>query len=135
MADHRPHGSFLAGDAGELAGVSGTTIGQWARRGLIRSSVSEDDPRRYGVEDVAEAAMVHALLARGIRHAEIHAAIAHLGPRRWPLSAATLATTTEPHPRLVLRTDDGDWILTRRGWQQPATPIGLREVHVRLSGT
>ena len=31
----RPHGSFLASEAGELAGVSGTTIGQWARRGLL----------------------------------------------------------------------------------------------------
>ena len=27
----KPHGHFLAGEAGELAGVSGTTVGQWAR--------------------------------------------------------------------------------------------------------
>jgi len=58
----RPHGSFLAAEAGELAGVSGTTIGQWARRGLIRSSVSDEEPRVYSVEDVTEAAMVHTLL-------------------------------------------------------------------------
>jgi DNA-binding transcriptional MerR regulator len=133
MAEHRPHGSFLAGDAGELAGVSGTTIGQWARRGLIRSSVSSEDPRRYGVEDVAEASVVHALLDRGVRHADIHATIAHLGPGRWPLSAAILATTSEQRPRVVLRTDDGDWVLTARGWQRPATPTPLREVHVRLN--
>ncbi|MDP9346463.1 MAG: helix-turn-helix domain-containing protein, partial [Actinomycetota bacterium] len=81
MADRRPHGSFLAGEAGELAGVSGTTLGQWARRGLIRSSVSDGEPRRYAVEDVAEAAVVRALLARGVRHADVHGAIARLGRR------------------------------------------------------
>jgi DNA-binding transcriptional MerR regulator len=133
MADRRPHGSFLAGEAGELAGVPGTTLGQWARRGLIRSSVSEGEPRRYAVEDVAEATVVRALLARGARHADVHATIERLQPTRWPLSAATLATTTEPRPRIVLRADDGDWILTRRGWQRPATPTPLREVHVRLN--
>ena len=133
MAARRPHGSFLAGEAGELAGVPGTTLGQWARRGLIRSSVSDADPRRYAVEDVAEATVVRALLARGVRHADVHCTIARLGRRRrWPLSAATLATTPEPRPRVVLRTDDGDWVLTPRGWQRPATPTPVREVHVRL---
>ena len=68
----RPHGRFLASEAGELAGVSGTTIGQWARRGLIRSSISDDEPRVYSVEDVAEAAVVRALLERGIRHGDLH---------------------------------------------------------------
>ena len=67
-----PHGRFLAAEAGELAGVSGTTIGQWARRGLIRSSVSDGEPRVYSVEDVAEAAIVRALLERGVRHADVH---------------------------------------------------------------
>ena len=85
MADRRPHGSFLAGEAGELAGVPGTTIGQWARRGLIRSSVSDGEPRRYAVEDAAEASVVHALLERGVRHADIHAAIERLGTGPWPL--------------------------------------------------
>jgi len=87
--DARPHGRFLAGEAGELAGVSGTTIGQWARRGLIRSSISDDEPRVYSVEDVAEAAVVRALLERGIRHADVHRLIARLGDYgRWPLSEA-----------------------------------------------
>ena len=133
MPVRRPHGSFLAGEAGELAGVPGTTLGQWARRGLIRSSVSDGEPRRYAVEDVAEATVVRALLERGARHADVHATIERLKPARWPLSAAILATTTEPRPRIALRDDDGDWILTRRGWQRPATPTPLREVHVRLS--
>jgi DNA-binding transcriptional MerR regulator len=133
MPRRRPHGSFLAGEAGELAGVPGTTLGQWARRGLIASSVSSDEPRRYCVEDAAEAAVVRALLGRGVRHADVHATIERLGPRRWPLSGATLATTTEPRPRVVLRTDDGDWVLTRRGWQRPATATPMREVHLRLN--
>jgi DNA-binding transcriptional MerR regulator len=129
----RPHGHFLASEAGELAGVSGTTIGQWARRGLIRSSVSDDDPRVYSVEDVAEAAVVRALLERGIRHADVHRLIDRLnGFGAWPLSEAVLATTTDGAPRVVLREDDGDWVLTARGWQRPATTPQLRDVHMRL---
>ena len=55
MAPERPHGRFLAGEAGDLIGVSGTTIGQWARRGYIRASRSTGDPHVYSLEDVAEA--------------------------------------------------------------------------------
>jgi DNA-binding transcriptional MerR regulator len=134
-ANARPHGHFLAAEAGELAGVSGTTIGQWARRGLIRSSVSDEEPRVYSVEDVAEAAIVHALLDRGVRHADVHRLIARLGPYgEWPLSQAALATTDDNgSPLVVLREDEGDWVLTARGWQRPAAPLKLREVRLRLS--
>ena len=52
----RAHGSFLAGAVGELAGVSGNTIGQWARWGYIRASQSDGDPHVYSVEDVAPVA-------------------------------------------------------------------------------
>ena len=62
----RAHGRFLAAEVGELAGVSGTTIGQWARRGYIRPSVSGELPHVYSVEDVAEAAIVGELLDRGV---------------------------------------------------------------------
>jgi DNA-binding transcriptional MerR regulator len=132
-AQARPHGRVHAAQAGELAGVTGTTIGQWARRGLIRSSISDHEPRVYSVEDVAEAAVVRALLERGIRHADVHRLIARLdgfGP--WPLSDAALATTVEPRPRIVLREDEGDWVLTARGWQRPAAPLALRDVRLRL---
>ena len=130
----RPHGRFLASEAGELAGVSGTTIGQWARRGLLRSSISNDEPRVYSVEDVAEAAVVRALLERGVRHGDLHRLIARLADYgRWPLSEAALATTTDTLPRLVLREDDGDWVLTARGWQRPVTPTAVREVRLRLN--
>jgi DNA-binding transcriptional MerR regulator len=129
----RPHGRFLAAEAGELAGASGTTIGQWARRGLIRSSVSDEDPRVYSVEDVAEAAVVRALLERGVRHADLHRLVERLADYgRWPLSDAALGTTADTIPRIVLREDDGDWILTARGWQRPATPMTVREVRLRL---
>ncbi|MBX5442419.1 MAG: MerR family transcriptional regulator [Solirubrobacteraceae bacterium] len=109
----RVHGDLLAADVGELVGVSGTTIGQWARRGLIRSSRSDGEPRRYGVEDVAEAAVVAELLARGVPHAAIHRAIERLSGSgsSWPLSDAWLATTEGPRPRIALRDDDGDGVL------------------------
>jgi hypothetical protein len=45
----RAHGAFLAGEVGELAGVSGNTIGQWARWGYIRASQSGGDPHVYSV--------------------------------------------------------------------------------------
>src|SRR5919206_4719911 len=71
MTAVRVHGRLLAAEVGELAGVSGTTIGQWARRGYIRSSQSDGEPRVYSVEDVAEAAIVRALLERGVGHAQV----------------------------------------------------------------
>ena len=87
-----PHGAFLAGEVGELAGVSGNTIGQWARWGYIRASQSAGDPHVYSVEDVTEAAMVHTLLERGVAHALIRRAIAQLGDYgTWPLSQAPLS--------------------------------------------
>src|SRR6185437_14188981 len=90
----RPHGRFLAAEAGELAGVSGTTIGQWARRGYIRSSQSDSEPRVYSVEDVLEATIVRALLERGVGHDQVRRAIDGLSCYGdWPLSEAPLATT------------------------------------------
>src|SRR4051794_18209512 len=129
------HGRLLAGEVGELAGVSGTTIGQWARWGYIRSSQSDGDPRVYAVEDVAEAAIVADLLARGVRHAEVRATIGRLGRAygRWPLSEAHLATTgDEGRPRVVLRENGTAWALDDRGWQQLAVVPPLDDVRVRL---
>jgi DNA-binding transcriptional MerR regulator len=129
----RPHGHFLAGEAGELAGVSGSTIGQWARWGYIRASQSGGDPHVYSVEDVAEAAIVHDLLDRGIRHAEVRRAISRLHTYgTWPLSEAPLATTAEGRPRLVLQENGDAYALSPRGWQLMATPPPLNEVRLRL---
>src|ERR671938_374981 len=77
------HGHFLAGEVGELAGVSGNTIGQWARWGYIRASQSAGDPHVYSVEDVAEAAIVRALLARGVRHRDVRRASERLDRTRY----------------------------------------------------
>ena len=129
----RAHGSFLAGEVGELAGVSGNTIGQWARWGYIRASQSDGDPHVYSVEDVTEAAMVHALLERGVSHMMVRRTIAHLGSYgQWPLSEAPLAVAGG---RIVLNERDGTFALSPRGWQLMAEPPDLEEVHGRLSRT
>jgi hypothetical protein len=127
-----PHGHFLAGEAGELAGVSGTTIGQWARWGYIRASQSTGDPHVYSVEDVAEAAIVHALLQRGVRHREVRRAIDRLaGYGDWPLSEAPIATT--PEGRILLRENGATYALSDRGWQMMATPPPAEDVRLRFS--
>ena len=129
----RPHGHFLAGEAGELAGVSGNTIGQWARWGYIRASQSDGDPHVYSVEDVAEAAIVRALLARGVRHADIRSAVRRLAEYgEWPLSEASLATTVGRRPRILLREDDAIYALSDRGWQRVVAPPPAEEVRLRL---
>jgi len=132
----KPHGHFLAGEAGELAGVSGNTIGQWARWGYIRASQSDGEPHLYSVEDVAEAAIVSELLARGVRHRDIRRAISRLGDYGdWPLSEAPLATT--PEGRLVLLREDGAiFALTARGWQlMSVPPLEVNDVRLRLRRT
>jgi DNA-binding transcriptional MerR regulator len=132
MALERPHGRFLAGEAADLVGVSGTTIGQWARRGYIRASRSTGDPHVYSLEDVAEAWVVHALLERGVGHAEVRhtiAALADQGP--WPLLAAPLATTDgerNGRPRVVLCEAGGAYALEGRGWQRLAVQPPLRSL-------
>jgi hypothetical protein len=135
-ATPRSHGSFLAGEVGELAGVSGNTIGQWARRGLIRSSQSDGEPRVYAVEDIAEATVVAELLERGVRHVDVHGASERLAPRfgPWPLSDASLGTIVEDggRPRIVLLEREAVYELVPRGWQLMAAPPPVDDVRIRL---
>jgi DNA-binding transcriptional MerR regulator len=130
----RVHGTFLAGEVGELAGVSGNTIGQWARWGYIRASQSDGDPHVYAVEDIAEAAMVHELLERGVTHMMVRRAIAHLADYGdWPLSAAPLAVSTEgTRRRILLREQEGASVLGPRGWQLTVAPPPMEDVRLRL---
>ncbi len=135
----RPHGTFLAGEVGELAGVTGNTVGQWARRGLIRSSQSEGEPRVYSIEDINEATVVAELLARGVRHGDVHHASDRLAEKygAWPLSDAPLGTIIEDggRPRIVLREREGIYERGSRGWQLMAAPPPVDEVRVRLHHT
>jgi DNA-binding transcriptional MerR regulator len=130
------HGHFLAAEVGELAGVSGTTIGQWARWGYIPASVSGADPHVYSVEDVAEAAIVGELLGRGVSHADVRRAIERLRDEygQWPLSEAPLGTATQKgRTRVVLRERDGQYALCPRGWQLMTAPPAIEEVRLRLN--
>lgn len=119
-------------------GVSGTTIGQWARRGYIRSSASDREPRLYAFEDVAEAAIVRALLSRGVPHGEVLRAVQRLrmqAPGRpWPLNDARLATRRDGTGRAhLLLCESGTWMeLGARGWQAVAPPDDLEDVVLRL---
>jgi DNA-binding transcriptional MerR regulator len=124
------HGAFLARDVAEMTGVPGTTVGQWARRGLIRSSQRDEEPRLYSVEDVAEAAIVRDLLGAGVRHADIHRAIAAL-PGHWPLSSAELAVLDGG--ALARREGDALEVLGPGGWRFAIEWPPARDVRLRLS--
>ena len=129
----RVHGRLLAGEAGEIVGVSGTTIGQWARHGYIRPSQSAELPHVYSVEDVGEAAIVATLLQRGVRHGDVRRAIERLRSYgEWPLSEARLATTREARPRIVLEEDGRRFLLGDRGWQLVAVAPETEDVRLRL---
>lgn len=74
-----PRGDYLAHEVGQLAGVSGHTVGQWARNGYIRPSQSVGPPHVYSFQDVAEAILVHELLDRGVPYEDIKATIGFCG--------------------------------------------------------
>ena len=82
------------------AGVSGGTIGQWARNGYIRASQSESGeyPRIYSYQDVAEAIIVHELLDRGVPLRVLWPVIEALREQwgAWPLQHASLETVSAP---------------------------------------
>lgn len=70
---------YLAHEAGRLAGVDGDRIGQWARWGHIRASVSTGDPHVYSFADVADALAVRLLTDAGVPLPVVRAAVEHLG--------------------------------------------------------
>jgi uncharacterized protein (DUF433 family) len=126
-----PRGRYLAWEAGQLAGVSGLTIGQWARRGYIRSSVEQATPRVYSFQDIAEAMVVHELLERGVTHRDIRKAIRELGDRYgdWPLTDAKLATIPG---KTRARESEGDYDIGGLGWQQVIEPENLEKIRAQL---
>ena len=93
MDDPHFQGIYTPSRAGALAGVSGQTIGQWARYGLIRPSVFTGRPiNLYSFIDVAHAVAVRWLRAERFSYAEIHKAIegAESQYGNWPLVDAPL---------------------------------------------
>ncbi|MHB1925337.1 MAG: DUF433 domain-containing protein [Acidimicrobiales bacterium] len=157
-----PGGRYLAEEAGRLAGVPGTTIGQWARRGYIPSSHSASAPRVYCYQDVAEAMLVHELIVQGVSLRAIRATVVRLGRELdtpWPLQTADLLVPAGRAPGRPARSvvvDSGDTQtdvvaghpvlagldlvgvvsdLSRGGWAARTIPITHIEVDPgRLSG-
>lgn len=86
-------GVYTPRRAGALAGISGQTIGQWARYGLVTPSVYEGRPRNlYSYFDVAEAIVVRWLLDEGFSHSDVRDAINAVWGEfpEWPLLNAPL---------------------------------------------
>jgi len=132
-----PRGYYLAREVGWLAGVSGDRIGQWARRGYIRSSQSEGRPRVYSFQDVAEAMVVHELLERGVRHRDIRQAIGSLRDDfgDWPLTHAPLVTGTGKgagRSSVFIEREGAHWELAGRPWQQVLGVQDLRRIREHL---
>ncbi len=115
IVEMSPRGYYLAHEVGWLAGVSGDRVGQWARRGYIRSSVSPVVPLVYSYQDVAEAMAVHELILRGTPLRRIKRAIELLRDEYgdWPLTQAPLLTAElrssegEPSAALLLERQGG----------------------------
>ena len=145
---------YLAHEAGHLAGVAGDRVGQWARWGHIRASISAAEPHVYAWEDVAEALAVHELLGHGIALPAIRRAVERLGgAQARPLSSGELHVVdgrmAAPRGGLlvdvlsgatqgVLELDgrlDPVAVLRRGGWHARALGLGWIEVDPeRLGG-
>lgn len=140
-----PRGRYLAHEAGRLAGVSGNTIGQWARRGYIRSSQSAPGrlPKVYSFQDVAEAMVVHELVDRGVPHRDIRATIEALRAEGgdWPLTQlrdglATADVSDDPSRRramLVVGSGAHVYDVARAPAQQVIRLENLRRIVADLS--
>lgn len=106
----------MASEVGQLAGVSGKRIGQWARRGYIRSSWSDCSPRIYSYQDIAEAMVVHELEDHDVAPKAIGDAVSLLREllgTNWPLQESELHVPSY-HPRrkhsarsIAVRSDTG----------------------------
>ena len=93
MSEPSPRGFYYAHDVGQLAGVSGRTIGAWKRRGYIRASLSHVGyPNVYSYQDIAEAMVVHELLENDVPLRNIRKLLTDLRAEYqdvWPRSTPT----------------------------------------------
>jgi DNA-binding transcriptional MerR regulator len=130
-----PVGFYLASEAGALAGVSGETIGQWARYGYIQSSQSRPSelPRVYSFQDIAEAMVVHELLEHGVPHEEIKAAIETLRNEHasdWPLLHADIGAAAGA---VVVKRKGRHYEVGRHPWQDFVERGSLERIAVDLN--
>ena len=128
-----PRGRYLADEVGQLAGVSGKRIGQWARSGYIRSSQSSGPPRVYSFQDVAEAMVVHELIERGVRRSDIKRAVDTLRSEYgdWPLTHAPLSTGTGPGAKrasVVVERGASHYDVGQQRWQRVISVESLRRI-------
>lgn len=113
---------YAAHRVGALAGVSGYTVGQWARYGLIRPTFHRGLPAHlYSFYDVAEAIVIHWLRDKGFGYDRIHAAVdrARQDHPNWPLLNAPLgvarhAVEGDPRGVIVLEFEKGVYVETSR---------------------
>jgi uncharacterized protein (DUF433 family) len=109
-------GAYSPGMAGALAGVSGLSIGQWARHRLIRPGVFEGRPTNlYSYYDVAEAVVVRWLIGQGFTHKQIRQALNGVRDAhpRWPLLHAPLGVgrlSVDDRATLVRRIESGEYV-------------------------
>lgn len=127
-------GHYLAWEAGQLAGVSGNKIGQWARRGYIVASPSADVPEGLPATRAWPRIVVHDLLERGVVHGDIRTAIAALHDYGdWPLTGADLGTVaTHGKARLVAEREGIAYEIGERGWQRVVNPEHLSKIRSEL---
>src|ERR1017187_2995938 len=112
VGERAPRGHYLATEVGQLAGVSGKKIGQWARRGYIKSSWHETVPRLYSYEDVAEAMVVHELENRNVPPKVVGQVVRRLRDRlgiNWPLQVADLYVPRHDADSLAKSRTVADW--------------------------
>lgn len=131
-----PRGHYYAQEVGRLAGVSGNMVGQWKRRGYIRASQRSDQyPNVYAYQDIAEAMVVHELIAiESIDRYDIQAAIEALRIQygfNWPLSQGPVQIAD--HAGLVITLEGVSYDMSRRHmWQGVLTPGNLRKLAQQL---
>jgi uncharacterized protein (DUF433 family) len=120
-----PRGHYLASEAGQLAGVSGREIGQWAHYGYIRASQSEpgEYPRVYSFQDVAEAIIVHELIDQKVPLQALRPVIEALRDEYgdWPLQRVELETISDeglPVAALLVKHAGRRFELGKHGWQR-----------------
>jgi uncharacterized protein (DUF433 family) len=120
-----PRGHYVASEAGGLAGVSGSTIGQWAHYGYIRASQSDpgEYPRLYSFQDIAEAIIVHELLEQKVPLQVLRPVIDALREEfgDWPLQSVELETLSDegvPIAALLVRHGAHRFEVGEHGWQR-----------------